>query len=248
MHSERLRTLFVHLPKTGGESIMAALSDQGFRGLKHQSLREFTCSQGVARAERFRVVSFVRNPWDQVLSFYSHLRKPLYLGKAEISRESHYFAPGDYLHPYAVSRSACSLEFPAWVRRWYGAPPPADRAGLAERLLGGRLPQRLGARRLRGLVHAPYKRQVDDAVPYLMPYLHWLEDCSGSLRAHFVGRFEDIDAESQRLLQWLGLPPRPLPHVNRSQRGDYRTQYDADSRALVARWYAREIEAFGYSF
>jgi hypothetical protein len=40
-----------------------------------------------------------------------------------------------------------------------------------------------------------------------------------------------------------------LPRANESRReGDYRGYYDERTKALVAKWYEREIKRFGYEF
>jgi hypothetical protein len=42
-----------------------------------------------------------------------------------------------------------------------------------------------------------------------------------------------------------------LAHRNSSERkdgGDYRAAYTPQTQALVAKWHAREIKEFGYSF
>src|SRR5581483_7700623 len=85
MYSDPLKLLFIHLPKTGGESIHEALKAYDLRGVKHRTYREFAAYHGQKKVDGYFVASFVRNPWDQVLSFYSHLRKPAYMKKEDIS-------------------------------------------------------------------------------------------------------------------------------------------------------------------
>ena len=64
----------------------------------------------------------------------------------------------------------------------------------------------------------------------------------------FVGRMETLQADFDRLCDRLGLARAALPHYNASCHGDYRQYYDDETRALVARKYARDIELFGYEF
>ena len=125
VYSEQLKLLFIHLPKTGGESIADALRAYRMRGVKHRTYREFAAYHGRDKVDQYFVASFVRNPWDQVLSFYSHLRKPAYMKKEDISPHAWYFADGHHLFPLEPSRSACQLSFADWVARWYGEIPQA---------------------------------------------------------------------------------------------------------------------------
>ncbi len=64
----------------------------------------------------------------------------------------------------------------------------------------------------------------------------------------FVGRVETLQADFNRLCDRLGLGRMTLPHRNTSRHGDYRQYYDDETRELVTRKYARDIETFDYKF
>jgi hypothetical protein len=77
----------------------------------------------------------------------------------------------------------------------------------------------------------------------------FLFDDDGTCLVDFIGRFETLAADAANIFARLGLGGAALPHTTRSKRqADYRAYYDAPSRRLVANLYARDIEAFGYSF
>jgi hypothetical protein len=246
-YSEPLKLLFIHLPKTGGESVADALRSYHLQGVKHRTYREFAAYHGREKTDRYFVASFVRNPWDQVLSFYSHLRKPAYMRKEDISPHEWYFADGYHLFPLEPSRSACQVPFAEWVERWYGnAPEKNSGAGLTERL-GLFLPKVRKWADIRPRVHEPFKQQVHDEIPYFLPYLEWFKDYQGRNRTQFIGRFENLAADFRKLATQLGIDAQ-LPHLNKSHRGEYREQYDAKSRELIARYFAEEIKTFEYRF
>jgi hypothetical protein len=68
-------------------------------------------------------------------------------------------------------------------------------------------------------------------------------------RVDFVGRLETFDKDLRVVRNRLGLPAEdPAPHVNRSKHGHYRDYYDKATRARVAKVFADDIEAFGYTF
>lgn len=87
-------------------------------------------------------------------------------------------------------------------------------------------------------------------VDHLRPQSDYVFDQSGENLLDFVGRFERIAEDWAQVARRLGLPKESLPHHNRKQssgRG-YQDMYDVQTQASVARYYARDIEAFGYQF
>ena len=76
-----------------------------------------------------------------------------------------------------------------------------------------------------------------------------LVDHAGRLGIDFAGRFERLDADMASVCARLGIPYRPLPHVNRTaRRAPYQEYYTPALAALVRECWASEIEAFGYDF
>jgi len=66
-----------------------------------------------------------------------------------------------------------------------------------------------------------------------------------------VLRYETLAHDIARLLDDLGIEETVrMPHLRqyRPSRSHYSTYYSRRTRDLVARWYAREIDAFGYAF
>ena len=66
-----------------------------------------------------------------------------------------------------------------------------------------------------------------------------------------VLRYETLDEDLSEVLEHLGITEQlEMPRLRRyrSGRPHYSTYYSKDTRDLVARWYAREIEALGYEF
>jgi hypothetical protein len=73
------------------------------------------------------------------------------------------------------------------------------------------------------------------------------------LALDFVGRYESLEADFQRLLSEIGVnKPLALPAAKSSTRPstakDYRRFYDDESKEIVANETIREIETFGYVF
>ncbi len=89
---------------------------------------------------------------------------------------------------------------------------------------------------------------IDGKKSILYNQLDYLTDEEGALIVDFVGRFEDLNGDSNKVFQNLGLDKVSLPHKNSSKHRDYRTYYTEETREEVGRRYARDIEFFGYEF
>lgn len=119
--SFRRHFLFIHVPKCAGESITEVLLEPANGG--GQFLRKHS---RYAEAERilgddigrFRVFAVVRNPFDQVLSFYEHLRKPLFIDPTALERQ--YPGSNGRLQPRWASELAMRVDFTQYVRQVYG--------------------------------------------------------------------------------------------------------------------------------
>lgn len=93
----------------------------------------------------------------------------------------------------------------------------------------------------------------DNATPYydnpkmFMPQVDWIADQDGRIMVDFVGRFESLHADFKVICAKVGIEA-DLPHLKQSTRGDYRKYYDDETAAIVAQWFAKDIEIFGYRF
>ncbi|WP_421726024.1 sulfotransferase family 2 domain-containing protein [Bauldia sp.] len=80
----------------------------------------------------------------------------------------------------------------------------------------------------------------------------WTYTINDEIVVDRVIRYENLDAELQAIRSELGIAePVTLPSAKshtRKDRRPYRDYYDEETRALVADWYKREIDAFGWTF
>lgn len=82
----------------------------------------------------------------------------------------------------------------------------------------------------------------------LLPQADLLCDTTGKLLVTQIYRFESFATECQRLLADIGVPTSKIPHRNASKHAHYSTYYTRRLRKMVARYYARDIAIFGYTF
>jgi Sulfotransferase family len=76
----------------------------------------------------------------------------------------------------------------------------------------------------------------------------FVTDASGELLADHVGRVEDMQQSYDEIAARIGIPTARLDKVNASNRRNYREYFDPPMIDGVAKYYARDLELFGYDF
>lgn len=73
----------------------------------------------------------------------------------------------------------------------------------------------------------------------------------GEIAVDFVGAYENVMDDFEKAMKDIGIKEKtelPMANAARREKDDYRQHFTPETRDLVAGWYAREIEAFGYEF
>ena len=228
MISRKSNILFVHIPKTAGQSIEQFFMDRegldwdnyghrkqflmyrnqdqsrGTERLAHLSAAEYVDCGYIDQSEFEQLFkfSFVRNPWERILSEYRYR---------------------NYVHHRSFRQFILKrLPKPGW----------------------------------------------DDQYRHVMPQYDMLYK-DGRLLVDFVGRFENLQQDFDKICETLSIEESELPFRNRSAKVSRNMRrklrnwvflngengkrtlaeyYDADTRDAVAEIYARDIETFGYEF
>jgi len=89
--------------------------------------------------------------------------------------------------------------------------------------------------------------EVSPGIHRFSPQVDWIT-VDGHVGVDEVIRMEELPEAFSRICGALGLPPLDLPHRNGRFHWHYSRYYDESSRRLVADYYARDIELFGYRF
>jgi len=79
------------------------------------------------------------------------------------------------------------------------------------------------------------------------PQVEWLRDDEGKISVDFIGKFETINEDFNKIKNVIGVETE-LPHLNASKRASYQSYYDDETREIVAEWFREDIEVFGYHF
>jgi hypothetical protein len=202
--SRSRKLLFVHIQKTGGTSIAAALR----RAIP--DVTEILCAHDHARWAREHLgedydelfkFAFVRNPWERLVSWYTMITG---VGKEHAATHQ------NGLWNYVFSQSATFEEF---------------------------------------IVKCT--ETIDDGLgrrSFVYNQLDYLTGDDGNLIVDFVGRYENLELDFQRLTASQGLGLVVLPRLNTSRHQHYSDYYTPLTRDIVAERFARDIAAFGYSF
>ena len=208
--STERRFIFVHIPKTAGQSISRALLPWAVtpertrfrRLLSHLPVREsedmaFLRPHGTARwfkrklapetFDNYFKFAVVRNPFDYLVSYYHYLRSN------ETSRR------------HADATEWSFAEFLAYMQR---------------------------------------KNRVKS-----VNQLRWLTDIRGRMLVNDLIRFESLEEDFSRIVERVGLGGKvELPHINQTDRTDYRDYYGTRERALAEEIFGRDLETLNYRF
>lgn len=87
----------------------------------------------------------------------------------------------------------------------------------------------------------PLIRLKNHIIPQTHPY-HGLQ------HIQFIGRFENLQADFQRVAEELGLSQIELPKTNWTTHDHYREYYSDRTRQLAERLYRDDLNRFGYEF
>lgn len=90
-------------------------------------------------------------------------------------------------------------------------------------------------------------------------YIHWrvendlklqkqfMYDDKGNCLVDFIGKMETINEDFKKITDRIGINA-VLPHSNKSKHKHYQELYNAETKALVAKYFYEDIELFGYDF
>ena len=76
----------------------------------------------------------------------------------------------------------------------------------------------------------------------------WLLDEKKKLIPDFIGRFESLQKDFEKVCEIIEIPKRDLPKTNTSKHRHYSTYYNKETKKMVAEAYKQDIELFGYGF
>ena len=82
---------------------------------------------------------------------------------------------------------------------------------------------------------------------HFIPQFNFLCDDNGEIIVDFIGRYENLDEDFNKVCEINGLNLQ-LPHRMKTNHKKYTEYYNKDTEQLVADVYAKDIEYFNYKF
>lgn len=263
--------LFLHIPKTGGSSIVDCLPDgrctvnnffkdskdnndlhdHGYAAARYHYTPEqyaITALPGIALWPQLYKFTFVRNPWDRVVSIFHDWKRQnsrITLYKNIVTGELH--RSGVDLEDSVFSQFVCDILAPAMdpnVKKYQPALTiNLDRQG-DWKMIGNYL---------QPIENCCFYYTISNG--HFTPQVKYTHDSGGNQIVDFVGKFETLQEDYDKLNEICGWNFKfmTLPHVNKSKRTakDYRKYYEDGSglaKHLISEIYREDIEAYGYTF
>ncbi len=185
------KCIFIHIPKAAGTSVALTLFGKDSR---HVPWFEYQ-NANPWKYKRYFKFTFVRNPWDRLVSSYFFLCKGGMNPQDAVWAEQNLGQFGD---------------FGSFVRGW------------------------VNEENIRTWVH-------------FLPQHYFICDQDGKVMVDFVGRIENMEQDFSHVARRLGCNKK-LAKINAGDNRHYSSYYDAETREIVRRVSARDIELFDYSF
>jgi len=82
----------------------------------------------------------------------------------------------------------------------------------------------------------------------LRPQTCWIKSFDGSIKLDYIGRFETLVEDFQKICSAMHISHIDLPHENKATGNYYTEHYDEESMEIISDVYKEEIEIFNYSF
>ncbi len=91
---------------------------------------------------------------------------------------------------------------------------------------------------------------IEDMHEIFYSQMRWIKDpeTGKDFGIDFIGRYENLQDDFDRICDKIGKERVILPHENRTEHRHYREHYNEESRRIVAEIYKEEIERFGFKF
>ncbi len=212
--------LFIHIPKTGGNSIQNILKEYSHEQICYRHIYDRYFKRFFSKhINTFEVI----NPDDKKLHKHTPLK--------------------EYEHLYGLSKLNTLYKF-ATIRN------PFDKLVSSffspHRARGGVLGT---FQNLVGNKHTPYDmKNFESYIKAIKPIEYYIKDASGKTQIDYFIRFENLAHDFTIVCNKIGIEHKQLPHVNKSKRMSFQNYYSQELIDFIKEKHAFEIELGAYKF
>ncbi len=86
-----------------------------------------------------------------------------------------------------------------------------------------------------------------DKPKMFMPQVDWLCDEKGEIMVDQIYRFETLDDDFETLCKKFSLAAK-LPHLKATKKVDYQSYYSTETKQIIKRYFAQDLDQFNYRF
>lgn len=148
--------------------------------------------------KNFKSFSFVRNPWDRVVSAFNYLNQG---GCSEVDK----------------------IDYEKYLAKFNGNFKKFVKEGLTK------------DKKILNQIH-------------FVPQYKWLCDKKHNILVDFLGKYENLKKDFNKIIDLFDLPKISLEKTNSSKHLSYKKYYDKDIIGIIEKIYKKDIEIFNYKF
>lgn len=212
---ENPRCVFIHIPKTGGTSIKSIF------GYTWQSAGVPGPDIVPAAWEKCFKFTFVRNPYDRLVSSWKYFR-------------------GLSARPRGTALVISPWNFPIAIPCGGGASQCGQYDTVTEKNIFS-FADFVQIVTSRTDLQLPQGNVYHHTMPQLHPrnYLEY---------ADFIGRFENLQEDFDKICDRLNIPKQKLPHHNKTNHKHYSSYYNKKIKMMADQYYEEDLQKLGYHF
>ena len=217
----KIKALYIPNHKVASTSISNRLCHFGFKEATAKSAKEILKFQ--SQFYDFFVFSFVRNPFSRILSRYKHLTYFFKPDFKEVCRKENVYMKKD------------NLLLGSWAAKNF--------RDFFRIMKLDQTPENLSFSNFVKFA------EIHDDDHWMVQY-DLLEKYS-TLKIkdfNFIGKLENLQEDLNIVCDKIGIPPQQLSHTNKTKHQHYTEYYDEETKQIVAKKYAKDMERFGYKF